>query len=431
MRKPAVLFFSSLTVLLQSASAQIFADATDAPLYQEEQQQATSQPQPPSAPFDSFTGKINKNKVRLRQQPNLDSPILKELTHGDMVIVIGETDDFYAVQPPADTKAYVYRTYVLDNVVEGSRVNVRLEPDTDSPIIAQLNAGTKVQGTVSPLNSKWLEITPPDSTRFYVAKEYIERIGDSSLMATMEKRREEVNRLLNSTYIVSQTEMQKSFPEINLDGVYANFNKIINDYQDFPEQSARARELITLIQDNYLQKKVSFLEAKSKAANDDWHTRNSQLNEQMKSQQQRLAQLEQQLQKEKAEKASRAAYLAQNTKNTPSGPNNKTSVWMPREQEVYQTWASRNNNRSKEEFYQEQNQQAVTIHGVIEPYTRAIKNKPGDYILVNQASRLPIAYMYSTEVDLHDYIGHEVSLRATPRPNNNFAFPAYFILSTE
>lgn len=443
MRKPAIYIFSSLTLMLQTTSAQLFADASESSVYQEDTppyEQSSQQPdveppkeQPPAAPFIAFTGKVTKNKVRLRQQPNLDSPILKELSHGDMVIVAGESEDFYAVQPPADAKAYIFRTFVLDNVVEGTRVNVRLEPDTESPVVAQLNAGTRVDGTVSPLNSKWLEITMPDSARFYVAKEYIEKIGDRTLMATMEKRRDEVNRLLNTTYAVSQSEMQKSFPEINLDGVYDNFNKIINNYPDFPEQAAKARELLTLLQDNYLQKKVSFLEAKAKSANEDWNSKNSQLNDQMRAQQQRLAQLEQQLQKEKAAKAARAANIASNGHSfeAQGSINNKMTAWLPLEQEVYQAWATRNNNRSQEDFYEEQGEQAAAIKGIVEPYTKAIKNKPGDYILINQASNLPIAYLYSTQVDLQNAVGHEVTLKAAPRSNNNFAFPAYFIISIE
>jgi hypothetical protein len=105
--------------------------------------------------------------------------------------------------------------------------------------------------------------------------------------------------------------------------------------------------------------------------------------------------------------------------------------WLPREQELYQTWAAQNNNRSEDEFYHEQRQDAISIRGIIEPYTRAINNKPGDYILINRASHLPIAYLYSTQIDLQNSVGHEVSLQAVPRPNNNFAIPAYFVLGIE
>lgn len=446
MRVSVITIFSSIVLLQHSASSPIFADATESPDYQDESSypaQSQSQTEPPkekspAAPFASFTGKVTKNKVRLRQQPNLDSPIVKELSHGEMVIVTGEIDDFYAVIPPASSKAYIFRTFVLDNVVEGSRVNVRLEPDTDSPAIAQLNAGTRVDGIISPANAKWMEISMPDSARFYVAKDYIEKIGDHTLMAIIEKRRDEVNKLLNSTYIASQTELQKPFPEIHLEGIYENYNKLINYYHDFPEQAAKARELLTETQDGYVQKKITYLETKAKSAHEEWISKNSQMNDQMKLQQQRLSQLEEQLEKEKAAKAAnRAATMTQNNKPEKIQDaygnfiNNKMIGWLPREHEIYQAWASQNNNRSEEEFYHEQRQQAVSITGIVEPYTRVINNKPGDYILINRASHLPIAYLYSTQIDLQDSVGHEVTLQAIPRPNNNFAFPAYFVVSLE
>ncbi|MEK7339256.1 MAG: hypothetical protein AABZ92_00910, partial [Verrucomicrobiota bacterium] len=59
----------------------------------------------------------------------------------------------------------------------------------------------------------------------------------------------------------------------------------------------------------------------------------------------------------------------------------------------------------------------------------AVKNKPGDFILRDKD--IPLAYVYSTVVNLQDLVGKRVSLIATPRPNNNFAFPSYFVLDVK
>lgn len=433
MRKPAILILAAMPLFAQATtnlSVDDFPTTTPTDLPQtsettpmmekeEEAPQPVVPPPPPPAPFHAFTGKVTKNRVRLRQQPNLDGPILRELKQNDLLIVVGETDDFYAVQPPSDIKAYVFRTYILDNVVEANRVNVRLQPDVDAPVIAQLTTGDRINGTVSTANNKWLEINPPASTRFYVAKDYIEKIGDPSMMATIEKRREEVNMLLNSSYLVSQTEMQKPFPDINLDIVFANFNKIINDYTDFPEQGARARELTSMLQDAYLQKKIAYLENKTMTAQNDWQSKNAELSAQVKNQQQKLSHLEHQLQKGGA-----APRIS-------TGMSTKMASWMPVEQSLYESWARQNNNRSMEEFYLEQRDKAVVLTGIIEPYSRIIKNKPGDFVIVNQSNNLPIAFLYSTKANLQDAVGHNVTIHAVPRPNNNFAFPAYFVLWVE
>lgn len=421
----------------------VFSDASDdhaeqpMPLQEQPEPEDKAQPMPeqaPEKPFDKFTGKVAKNKVRLRIQPSLDAPILKELSQGDLLIVVGESEDYYAVQPPEGIKAYVFRTYILDNVVEANKVNVRLEPNLDAPVVTQLSAGDKVEGTISALNSKWLEIAPPSSARFYVAKDFIENIGDAKMMATINKKRNEATQLLNTTYLSSQTEMQKEFPEIRLDTIYTNLNKVITQYPEFTEQANRARELTKVLQDNYLQKKIAYLESKEKASQEVLASKTSEMSEQVKSQQEKLSQLEQQLSKERAAKRAgltASGQKAPNLSSPSSGVNVKMTAWVPVEQNLYTAWSQQNGQKTQDEFYQEQGAQAVVLHGIVEPYTRVIKNKPGDYVLVNQTSHLPIAYLYSTMVNLQDKVGQEITVYGSPRPNNNFAFPSYFVLTVE
>lgn len=98
--------------------------------------------QPPRI-FTPFTGAITGSKVRMRVNPSLEGHVVRETTHGEMFVVAGESGDYYAVLPPKGTKGYVFRTFVLDNTVEGERVNVRLYPDIDAPVVGQLNKGKK------------------------------------------------------------------------------------------------------------------------------------------------------------------------------------------------------------------------------------------------------------------------------------------------
>ncbi len=405
---------SAFIVLVSNAQCNAVLSGTAQPT-----QEATQNPSPS---FEAFTGRVIKNKVRLRQQPNLDSPVIRELKQGDMLVIVGESDDFYAVQPPSDVKGYVFRTYILDNVVEANRVNVRIAPEVDAAVIGQLSTGDRVEGMISPSNNKWLEIVPPSSSRFYIAKEYIQKMGNASFLVTFEKRRDEVNRLLSSNYAVGQAELQKSFPDINLNGVYDNYNKVINEYADFPEQVAKAREMITVFQDNYLQKKLSYLETKSNMVHSDWQSKNAELNQQVKNQQQKLAQLEQELQKNQG--------VIRSTIDN-KGLSNKMAAWAPTEQNLYQAWIKQNNHGSIDDFYHDQAEKAVVLTGIVEPYIRVIKNKPGDYMLVDPTTNQPIAYLYSTRFDLQEKVGQTVTLKGAPRANNNFAFPAYFVLSVE
>lgn len=406
MRQPRFFLGASLCAFLMTASCTSFADTQDST--------TSTFTDNSTAAFSPFTGKVTRNKVRMRLQPSLDGKILRELNRDDLLVVLGETEEFYAVQPPADTKAYVYRTFVLDNVIEANKVNVRTEPDLEAPILVQLSQGDRVEGSISPLNSKWLEIAAPSNARYYICKEYVEKLGAPSLMAELKRRREEVNQLLNTAYLTSQSELQKPYEQINIEPILATFSRIIRDYSDFSEQAARAKEFAITLQDNYLQRKIAYLETKA--------SRISTPTEVAMSSPAIVA--------EEPQEPSQPVSSPVVKNNTPE-PNAKMSSWLPVEDAYYSQWSAANDQGSEEEFLREEAQQAVTLRGVIELYARPVKNKPGDYLLVNRSNHLPIAYLYSTTVNLQDMLGQEVTIHAVTRPNNNFAFPAYKVLSTE
>ncbi len=381
--------------------------------------------------FRPFTGKVSRERVRLRLQPSLDSPVFRELEKGEMLAITAEEGDFYAIKPPSGTKAYVYRTYILDGVVEGNKVNVRIEPHIEAPVLGQLTGGERIDGKISPKNSKWLEVDPPATARFYVATNYIERAGDASYLSRYEDRQTEVNNLLNSTYLVSQQEIQKPFPEIEPNRVTENFRKVLSDYPEFEDQVCQAKDYLSKFEDAYLHKKVSYLEDRSKTSSDHWKSRQEQLNHEMISEKERAAHLEQQLTMTQQTQQAKSVYDRWMSDHASSEMNAKMALWIPVEIAYYEEWAKENPGRSIQDFYKNQKHKAVALRGILEPYERPIKNKPGDYLLVNRTTRQPIAYVYSTQVNLHEKAGNEITLEAVLRPNNNFAYPAYFILSAQ
>jgi uncharacterized protein YgiM (DUF1202 family) len=367
-------------------------------------------------PFNHFTGKVVKSRVRMRLDSSLDSPILRELDRGEMVLIVNEDDEFYAVQPPEDVKAYIFRTYVLDGVVEGHHVNVRLEPTLDSPVVAQLNTGDSVTGRISPTNSKWLEITPPKETTFYISKDYIEKVGDSHYMAKINKRRDDVNQLLDTAYMTSQRDLNRPFEEIDYDEVISKYDIIINNYPDFEQQVTRSKELLINFKDQYTKKKIAYLEAKSKNFIDteSLQKENKRLSNAYKQQQKKLSDLENQM---GAEDGSTTQAVS-------------SSMWLPQEEIIYGKWTEENGQGSKDDFYADELSRATTLKGMIQPYNRHVKNKPGDYVLLNSSNR-PIAFLYSTGLNLQDHVGQEITMVGVSRPNHRFAYPAYYVLTVE
>ena len=107
----------------------------------------------------------------------------------------------------------------------------------------------------------------------------------------------------------------------------------------------------------------------------------------------------------------------------------RMKMWEPIEEALYLSWANFSVKKNIDQFYEEQKVAAETITGIIDPYISPVKSKPGDFILRN--GDVPVAYVYSTQVNLQSLVGKRATLVVSPRPNNNFAFPAYYVLDVE
>ncbi len=344
-----------------------------------------------SRPFAPFTGKVRGNRVRLRLKADTDSQIIREVNKGELFEVVGEDNEFYAVTAPADAKAYIFRTYVLNNTVEGNHVNVRLSPDLDAPVLAHLNQGEHVDGALSETNPKWFEVKAPKSVRFFIAKDLVENVGSLDLKKSMDTRKETAEALYESSLALSGKELDRPFEEIDLERINSGFKTIINDYQDLPAYVEKAKEALAAIQEAHTQKKISFLQLKS----------------------------------------SRPMHANISNAAVTYSVNEKMGKWKGAEEGLFLQWASNNPASADtiDEFYMREKASAVPLTGVIEAYGAPVKNKPGDYIL--RENDLPVAYLYSTQINLDNYVGKRVALQALPRPNNNFAFPAYFVVDAQ
>lgn len=381
--------------------------------------------------FEPFTGKITKNKVRVRLQSNYEGPIIREMNRGDLLLILGETDEFYAIKPPDESRGYVFRTYILDNVVEGERVNIRLQPDRDATIIAQLKTGDRIEGNPAQANNKWLEIKLPHSTRFFIAKEYVEKVGDIGFKDRLDQKRNAAYDLLLTTDAMSKSEMMKPYNQMGITGIKANYQHIINDYQEFPEIITLAQESLNAIQNAYTAKKIAYLEEQSRHSSSTIEV-NKKLSVELQAHRNKINDLEQQIEQNKQTTVSQPA-LEQPiySSKKPSQLPVNMSTWIPVEEALYNEWTAQPGKNNPQDFYEEQKEKGFVLRGIIDPYTRPLKNKPGDYMLLNSSSKLPVAFIYSTHINLQDYVGHEVSITVTPRNNNNFAFPAYFVLAIE
>jgi hypothetical protein len=343
----------------------------------------------PKGEFKPFTGKVKGKKVRLRTQPDLESAVVRELERGEYLAILDEVDDFWVTQAPSDLKAYVFRSFILDNIVEGSRVNVRLHPSTEAAVITHLNSGDLVEGTICDENHKWLEIPAPEAARFYISKSYIEQVGGIELKKEHDARLAFVQKQLEIAQEFSESEMKKSYHEINFDQMNRQFQLVIQDYADFPSFVEKAKNLLSELQERFIDKRISYMESK-------------------------------------AQEEEKLAFSPPPVELSVSATD-KMKLWTPVEEALYLSWSTTHEAQSQADYHLLQKLTAERISGILEPYAAPVKCKPGDYMIKN--NDIPVGYVYSNVVNLQNLVGKKVSLIGSPRPNNNFAFPAYFIMA--
>ncbi|WP_236558951.1 SH3 domain-containing protein [Chlamydia sp. 17-3921] len=364
--------------------------------------------------FSPFTGEIKGNRVRMRLAPQTDSTIIKEFSKGELVAVIGESKDYYIVSAPHDLKGYVFRTFVLDNKIEGEQVNVRLEPTTSSPVLVRLSRGTSVFITSEQPHGKWLEISLPDQCAFYVAKNFVSHKGSIDLYQKLECQKKIALDILDSAVKFANIELEKDLKDIDLEAIYKKINQLQSDeFSDISGLQAIIQSALEKIQDAYLAKSLTKQESFSENQSNikDSETSSSSLSS--------------------LENAPKTSLLSQHIRKQTllsSQPLSKGRESL--EHALFKIWASMQNSPkelTQEDFYREEYKHHKQVFtGVLETYSHVVKNNPGDYILRDNEQVL--TFLYATKINLKDWIGKRVTVEAVSRPNNHFAFPAHYVL---
>jgi hypothetical protein len=325
--------------------------------------------------FEQFTGKITGNKVRLRAQANLESPIIQQFNKDDIVLVVGEKDNFWAIIPPKEIKGFIYRSYVIDNKVEANKVNIRLSPNTEAFVIGQLQEKDELNDAkVLSQNNKWMEINLPKHISFYIAKDYVVKAGKAEDFTALSTRQADAKNAFNAANIFVKKEYEKNKDEKIFQEAAAKFDAVIQTYKDCPEIVKNAQKNLAVLKDSNLMKKGKIIKAKEAIQKTD-------------------------------------------------------DPWKTLEHSFYVTWSTFHPEKSMEDFYNEQTANAITLTGTLKKF-KTLKHSPGNFVLLNDAGK-PIAFVYSTKVALDKMQDKKIKLTASLRPNNNFAYPAYFVNSVE
>jgi hypothetical protein len=100
--------------------------------------------------------------------------------------------------------------------------------------------------------------------------------------------------------------------------------------------------------------------------------------------------------------------------------------WVDLETNIYSRWKQQHLNGDYQQFLTTESEFTRLEQGRIVKVHKVSLNHPGDFILYN--GKKPVAYIFSTTIDLNDYNNIEKKLMLTERPNNMWGLPAYKVV---
>jgi len=125
-----------------------------------------------------FKGKVKADNINVRTDSTASSEVICSLDKDTDVEVILELYDWYKIKLPSNAWAFIkkdFATMIDDKTakVSGDNVNIRLRPDTSSPIIGRVNKD-EVVGILED-KGDWYRIEPVSSSFGWIHKGFIKR----------------------------------------------------------------------------------------------------------------------------------------------------------------------------------------------------------------------------------------------------------------
>jgi hypothetical protein len=128
--------------------------------------------------------KADRLNVRLFLGTDKDGIVVSVLGQGARVIAVGERGDFLQILPPKGCHVWISATKVKKNSdTEGTVLTndtpVRLDSRHNAEKLAGLNEGDKV--AIVKEHMGWFQIQAPDSVKYFVARKYVEFVGEAKV----------------------------------------------------------------------------------------------------------------------------------------------------------------------------------------------------------------------------------------------------------
>ncbi len=124
-----------------------------------------------------LSGQINHGPVNVRSGANTNFEIVSKLSQGEKIVVLGKSYEWYKIQLPLRSNAFIRADYIKEmgdhgGEIVGSKVNIRSKPDSNASVLGQLSKGDVVKLTQKA--NDWWQIQPPSGTVAWVHSSFVD-----------------------------------------------------------------------------------------------------------------------------------------------------------------------------------------------------------------------------------------------------------------
>ncbi|MCM8779706.1 MAG: SH3 domain-containing protein [Candidatus Omnitrophica bacterium] len=114
--------------------------------------------------------------ANVRTDSTINSEIIIKLNKGDVVVTTKDFYDWYKIVLPKYAACYVSARYISaasekSGTANSDNVNIRLRPDTKSPILGKLKQGEPVN--IINFSNDWYAIEPTENTYGWIHKSVV------------------------------------------------------------------------------------------------------------------------------------------------------------------------------------------------------------------------------------------------------------------
>ena len=144
-------------------------------------------------------GEVNSNNINIRSDSSISSEVICTVNRGENLDIISELYGWYKVRLPSIAPSFIKKDFVL--LIEGkttkvasNNVNIRLRPDTKSPILGKVNRDDTV--SVIGDSGDWYRIQPVISSTGWINKSFITKLEQKQVEAAAIQNKEDSSKVI-------------------------------------------------------------------------------------------------------------------------------------------------------------------------------------------------------------------------------------------